>query len=200
MNASCATWWGRMKHCKKCGETKPLNHFYDKKDCSDGKHPYCKPCVRAYNRERHKLPEVKIRKTEYNCRRSLEPEYRAKQRSRGRKYYESIEGRANTLWKNARKSPHGKSREFTVTVEHIMAQLSTGKCAATGIPFQMDNVHQIITGRKKNPYAPSIDKINPLLGYTNENTRIVIWWYNMAKAELSDSEMKYFCKIVAEVV
>ena len=34
------------------------------------------------------------------------------------------------------------------------------------------------------------------LGYTKENTRIVIWQYNLMKGELTDSELLDICKIL----
>lgn len=41
-----------MKRCPRCGETKPLDEFYRKKDRLAGS--YCKPCQHAYVREHYK--------------------------------------------------------------------------------------------------------------------------------------------------
>ena len=49
-----------------------------------------------------------------------------------------------------------------------------------------------------NASAPSIDRIDSSKGYSNENTRIVCRWYNMAKGELSDEEMYKMCKLVVD--
>lgn len=35
-----------MKQCKKCNIEQPLNKFYNKKDSKDGKHIYCKSCLK----------------------------------------------------------------------------------------------------------------------------------------------------------
>lgn len=60
------------KHCKGCGKTQPLSDFYKHSRMADGHLNYCKACVkarvakhreanlervRAYDRERAKLPE-----------------------------------------------------------------------------------------------------------------------------------------------
>lgn len=60
-----------MKACKKCGELRPLDDYYAHPTSSDGHDSKCKPCarrlaterrdanieaVRAYDRERSKLP------------------------------------------------------------------------------------------------------------------------------------------------
>lgn len=181
------------KICNKCGAEKTIESFHNDRKRKDGKYPNCRICHRAYARNRDKIPEIREKRLKYSRDRMKNPIHREKQNERGRKYYQSLEGRANTLWKNARKSPAGRTKNFTLTVEHILQQLMQGRCAVTKIKFEFDNLHQLFYGRKKNAFAPSIDRIDPRFGYTNQNTRIVIWWYNMAKAELSDREMIFLC-------
>jgi hypothetical protein len=38
-----------MKQCKKCNVEKPLIDFYNRKGEPDGKHRYCKPCLKPLN-------------------------------------------------------------------------------------------------------------------------------------------------------
>lgn len=38
-----------MKQCKKCNIEKPLTEFFNRKDEKDGKHRYCKPCLKPLN-------------------------------------------------------------------------------------------------------------------------------------------------------
>ena len=38
-----------MKLCKKCNIEKPLNDFCSRKGEIDGKHRYCKPCLKNEN-------------------------------------------------------------------------------------------------------------------------------------------------------
>lgn len=45
------------------------------------------------------------------------------------------------------------------------------RCEITGIPF---------TWGPKDPTTLSIDRINPVVGYTKENVRFVCWWINAA--------------------
>lgn len=49
-----------MKHCKKCGQDKPVDQFYAHARTKDGYGTYCKSCQSNYNRERnHKVsPEI----------------------------------------------------------------------------------------------------------------------------------------------
>lgn len=185
-----------MKVCKKCKLEKPVSQFHNDRKRADGKYPNCMVCVNSYARNRHKNPEVKEKIRRYLEIKNNDFEFKEKAKIRGQRFYESIAGRTVTLLNNCRKSPSGKTIKPTVTFEHIESSLKLGFCAVTGLKFQLDRAHQIETGNKKNPYAPSIDRINPNEGYTNENTRIVCWWYNMAKGELTDQQMYEMCKTV----
>jgi hypothetical protein len=42
-----------LKHCKKCGENKPVTEFSPDKKTKDGQRAYCKPCTAALSREYH---------------------------------------------------------------------------------------------------------------------------------------------------
>lgn len=39
------------------------------------------------------------------------------------------------------------------------------------------------------PWSPSLDRIDPLQGYTPENCRLVVWMYNAAKHISSDANV-----------
>lgn len=55
-------------------------------------------------------------------------------------------------------------------------------CSVTGLPLTFDKGH----GFRSNPWCPSIDRKQPALGYTRDNSRIVCWAYNLAKSEWGD--------------
>ncbi|HEY2373363.1 MAG TPA: hypothetical protein VGH82_12630 [Gaiellaceae bacterium] len=40
------------KRCARCGEVKPRAEFYANRQWRDGLHPYCKPCLLTYQRDR----------------------------------------------------------------------------------------------------------------------------------------------------
>ena len=40
-----------MKTCTKCGVEKPTDSFYRSSQCSDGFHPWCKPCKKEWHRK-----------------------------------------------------------------------------------------------------------------------------------------------------
>ena len=63
--------------------------------------------------------------------------------------------------------------EMTLTREWFEERLAAGCCEVTGIPFDLNG--------KWAPFAPSVDQTDPGCGYTPENTKLVVFMYNMAK-------------------
>jgi hypothetical protein len=79
-----------------------------------------------------------------------------------------------------------------LTKEWVEDRLKLGVCEVSGVPFNMAS-----TGKKGvRKFAPSLDRQNPKLGYTKENTRVVVWIYNLWKSTYSDDEVIDFAEIL----
>ena len=82
-----------------------------------------------------------------------------------------------------------KSRgNINLTEEWVQDRLDTGTCEVTGIKFstyKYGNTEDKGWGAR-DPFMPTIDRINPKNGYTKENSRMVVWIYNLAKSTWSD--------------
>lgn len=63
--------------------------------------------------------------------------------------------------------------------ERIAKVIRSGHCEVTGLPFASLN-------GKGNPWAPSLDRCKPELGYVDGNIRVVVWALNMAKGPWGD--------------
>jgi hypothetical protein len=87
------------------------------------------------------------------------------------------------MWHNAKTRAKENNCTFDITEEWIENKLINGFCEVTNLPF----VITYLTG--KQPWAPSLDKIDPLKGYTMDNTRVVVWLYNAAKNVFSDNDV-----------
>lgn len=76
----------------------------------------------------------------------------------------------------------------------ILNELIKGKCSVTGIPFDMRK------GTKKPryifPFSPSPDRINPELGYTKKNTRLVCYIHNWGRQNTDDKHVEELAKMV----
>lgn len=70
---------------------------------------------------------------------------------------------------------------FDLTLEDIGLP---ARCAVSGIEFDMSR-----SFRQGNIFVPSLDRIDPALGYTKGNVRVVCHGYNLAKHTGTDSDV-----------
>jgi len=77
-------------------------------------------------------------------------------------------------------------------------KIRAGFCEVTNIPFDLvtqanDTVHA------KNPWVPSIDRIDSLKPYLKNNVQVVVYMYNVCKAEFNHLDVVKFCRAVASL-
>lgn len=126
-------------------------------------------------------------------RRTREYEQRNPDRSklRNAKFRTTARGAAAYLFSNAKRRAKIEGLEFTLTKEWIFDAVKSGHCQVTGLPFVFDN------GRK--PWAPSLDKTDPLGGYTPDNVKVVVWMYNTCKwCFKHDDVVAFACAVIKE--
>lgn len=73
--------------------------------------------------------------------------------------------------------------EFTLTDEWCAARW-TGRCELTNIEFIKNP-----GGRGPYIFSCTIDRINPKIGYTPENSRFILWGCNGLKGSAADEDM-----------
>lgn len=101
-----------------------------------------------------------------------------------------------TLIESTRKRAAKNGVEHTLTFDWGK-QHWTGKCAITGIPFTEPNNRR---GRKNRTFFPSIDRINPHIGYTPENSRFVLWAVNAFKSDGTEEDMLMIAKAIVDSI
>jgi len=99
--------------------------------------------------------------------------------------------RASRLRQDARKKHRRKSNQFTITTNQIGQAIQSGKCAITGLPFDLS--------KPFSPLTPSLDQIIPGRGYTKTNTQIVSLIYNLAKGNWSHDDVIRMAKSLMKV-
>lgn len=62
-------------------------------------------------------------------------------------------------------------------------------CSVTGVKLSWD-----WNDKGRNPWRPSIDRIDPSKGYVKDNVRVVCWAYNAAKNEWSDAVVQKWAR------
>lgn len=83
-----------------------------------------------------------------------------------------------------------------MTIAETLLKVSTGKCSVTGISFSREKRDTRRGARKANPFAPSIDRIDPAKGYTDANTRVVILAFNLARGDWGDGTTLIVAKAI----
>jgi hypothetical protein len=129
-------------------------------------------------------------------RRKANPEwYRAREPG----YYKTYRAKLTSIrpWKyllqSRRYDARNKNLPFDLTNEWAAARW-TGKCEITGIAFGLNGK------RGPFPFSPSVDRIDPTKGYTQDNCRFVLWGCNAIKGVGTDADMyKIACAIAASI-
>jgi hypothetical protein len=80
-----------------------------------------------------------------------------------------------------------KGLPATIDVWWMMEKLQANVCEVTGIELELG-------GAPYAAFSPSIDRIDPDLGYTKKNTRLVCLIYNSAKHVNTDKDVLKMAK------
>lgn len=89
--------------------------------------------------------------------------------------------RMNLLYHAACRRARTKNLPIDIDKEYLLhlVELSNNCCQVTGIKFDYDRNPKY----GKNPYAPSLDRIDSSKGYTKGNVQLVVFMYNTAKGD-----------------
>ena len=88
----------------------------------------------------------------------------------------------------ARKRARESGLEYDLTIDWARKRW-TGKCEITGAEFKREH-------GKQNAFSPSLDRIDPSKGYTQDNCRFILWSLNRFKGDESDEVMIAIAKLL----
>ena len=91
---------------------------------------------------------------------------------------------AYQLWYRTKARAKKKGLAFGLSREFVENVILNGKCSVTGIKF-----NKKASSKKYGAFTASIDRINPKLGYTEDNCQVVCWIYNRAKGNGTHKEV-----------
>lgn len=166
------------KSCSTCKETKPLTDFGFAKQSKDGHNYQCKKC---------RIISVAASHAKH-------PQTQATSQFR---YTLSPAGRGVRLYIGMARRSTAKGTAFDITPEWITQRILKGTCEVTGIPFDLA-VDPRGSGYK-NSFGPSLDQTVPGKGYTQDNTKLVVWAYNGAKGTGSHEDVMKLAKAMCHV-
>ena len=69
---------------------------------------------------------------------------------------------------------------FSLDALELTKRVMAGRCEVSGLTFDLSRDARETYVR---PFAPSLDRRVPELGYTMENVQVVAWVYNAAKGQ-----------------
>ena len=78
-----------------------------------------------------------------------------------------------TLLSRSKRRAEQNGWGYDLDYDWLMEKMTSGRCSVTDVDL-------VIAG-DKNPWQPSIDRIDSSKGYTKDNCQIVCWIYNRAK-------------------
>ena len=157
------------KACSKCKAVKDLGEFYLDKRAKDGYNCSCKECCKAYVKAYRQTPVGRVK---HNL---------ANKKYQG-EYLWTPERKALALYHSAKKRATERNLDFDLDVEWILHKLKEG-CALSKLEFNYSAQGHLQIN------SPSIDRINPLHGYTKINCRLILQGLNSFKGTNTDNEM-----------
>lgn len=150
------------------------------------------------HRERHKAvlaeknkawrasnPEAVAIYAERDKAKRASPGVKAARRQYIQEYYATPAGRAAQMMCGARHRARLKGVECSITREWIEERVVAGVCEVTGLPFNLSGQG----ASSRDPWAPSLDRTDSSLGYTKENTKVVVCIYNYAKSDFTPDDV-----------
>lgn len=75
-----------------------------------------------------------------------------------------------------------RSKDCSLTIEDVEQLISTGVCSVTGLPYTLNYEGP----SRRNPWAPSIDRLDNSRGYHLGNVRAVCCAFNLTRGDFSD--------------
>lgn len=174
----------RMNWCRSCNAAKG-RAFY----AANQKH-----VIETAKRRRHREPE-KIREY-WRGHRAANPDAWNEWLDRYRvSTYTNVERRASKLFLACRQRSRLGGFAFDLTKEWIAERIRRGVCEATGLPFDITPLPPRSERKSRTPaFAPSLDRIERGGGYTQANTRVVVFIYNVARSDFDDEELTTLAK------
>lgn len=175
--------------CKKCGLEKQLKQFIKNKNCKDGYAGICKECSNKYSGEwkkKHSKELSEKRRKVYAETEGVE----VKKRIEKRKQLYPLRFRCQMLRMGMAERAKRKKIKFDrdfFTTKYLMSRLiKNPKCECCrkqlDIGFKED--------KKFNDNSPSMDRVNSLKGYTQDNVAILCWRCNKHKQDANAEELR----------
>ena len=106
-------------------------------------------------------------------------------RAQWRRYFYTDRGTVTALLGNARDRARSSGVPFALTREFVQAKLTAGVCELSGLPLERKPRSEG-GGSRTHPFAPSLARVVPALGYVEHNVRMTCFAVNQARSDYGD--------------
>ena len=120
--------------------------------------------------------------------------YQQKQATAGRKKYCDLDKRFTQILRVARDRARRKGLPFDLDTKDILSRVRAGRCEATGLAFHLDFSNETEAQYSRNPFMPSLDRIDSRRGYTKDNVQVVCLGWNLMKASFDMDFLALFIR------
>ena len=166
-----------MKICLKCNQNKEESFFHKCKSNKDGLYNWCSLCKREYDKKYRKSDKIQ---SLYNS-----EEYKSK---KSKEQFARLNSDLRYLmYRNTKARALRSSIPFNIELEDIIIP---DKC-----PLLEIELLKVPYGERRGFHmnSPSIDKINPELGYIKGNIQVISMKANAMKYSATKEELIKFC-------
>jgi hypothetical protein len=201
------------KKCCMCQEIKLSDNFYRDKHKANKLSSRCKDCSRKAAAEWKKQNPQRVkenRQKDYQQNKDRYLEYSKQWHENNANYRREYYQNNKEIFKERRKGKNNRLREmfkaakyranndclpFDLTIEYMEA-IAMDYCPVTGELLDWDL--EFSEKGKRNPMAPSLDKVIPSLGYTQGNVAIICNQMNTLKSDMTLEQLNqlvnYVCR------
>lgn len=169
-----------MKTCIKCNQTKVVENFHKCKTNKDGLYNWCKSCKKEYDKKYRQSDKIQ----------SLYSSKEYKSKKKEEQFIRLNSDLRYLMYRNTKARALKNNIPFNLKLEDIIIP---ERC-----PILEIELLKIPYGKRRGfqMNSPSIDKINPELGYIKGNIQVISMKANAMKYSATKEELIKFCNNV----
>ncbi len=169
--------------CSRCKAEKHTSDFHRSTLRKCGFDSRCKQCSSERSQERCNKPDYRAKVREYVHR----PHRKARRAIEHAAWRVSPEGKRWIMWRSAKTRAQKAGLPFTISVTDVVVP---ERCPLLGVPLFLGD-------RKRRANSPSLDRIDPRLGYVPGNVWVISFRANAIKQDALLPELEILVRNLA---